>query len=104
MAYATLRRTGEFGLRLALGARAGDVSRLVLRDALVLVAGGVVLGLPAALAGASVLRSQLFGVDVIDAPSIALAVAALTAAAALAAYLPAARAARVAPLEALRAE
>jgi predicted permease len=104
MAYATLRRTGEFGLRLALGARAGDVSRLVLRDAVALVAGGVALGLPASLAGASVLRSQLFGVGVVDAPSIALAVAALAAAAALAAYLPAARAARVAPLEALRAE
>jgi predicted permease len=104
MAYVTVRRTSEFGLRIALGAEPSSVARLVLREAMALVAGGVVVGVPAALAAARLLRSQLFGVSLLDVPSIVVALAALTLSAALAGYLPAARAARVGPLEALRAE
>jgi predicted permease len=104
MAYATVRRTSEFGLRMALGAEPGNVARLVLREAMALVAGGVIVGVPAALVAARLLRSQLFGVSLLDVPSIVVALSALTLSAALAGYLPAVRAARVGPLEALRAE
>ncbi|MGH7627235.1 MAG: ADOP family duplicated permease, partial [Gemmatimonadaceae bacterium] len=104
MAYATVRRTSEFGLRIALGASAGDVTRMVLREALLLVAVGALVGVPAALLATRLLRSQLFGIGLFDAPSVLLAVAVLGASAALAAWLPAARAARVSPLEALREE
>jgi ABC-type antimicrobial peptide transport system permease subunit len=104
LAYATLRRTGEFGLRMALGARAGDVTRLVLREAMTLAVAGVLLGIPAAVAGTRLLRSQLFGVGPLDVPSFVLAVVVLAATAALAGYLPALRASRASPLEALRSE
>ncbi len=104
MAYATLRRTSEFGLRLALGAEPGDVSRMVLREAMMLVAGGIVIGTPVALAAMRLMRNQLFGVELIDPPSIALALITLAASAALAAWLPARRAAKVGPLEALRTD
>ena len=104
MAYATLRRTSEFGLRMALGAEAGDVSRMVLREALLLTAAGVAVGLPLALVGTRLLREQLFGIGLLDWPSFALAITVLGVSAAIAGYLPALRASRVAPLDALRAE
>jgi putative ABC transport system permease protein len=104
MAHATMRRTSEFGLRMALGAEPGDVLRMVLREALVLVAIGAVVGLPAALAAMRLLQHQLFGVAFVDPPSILVALVVLGASAALAGYLPAARAARVGPLVALRAD
>ncbi|HEX6965181.1 MAG TPA: ABC transporter permease [Gemmatimonadaceae bacterium] len=104
MAYATVRRTSEFGLRMALGAEPGDVTRLVLREAMLLVAGGVLVGLPVALSATRLLEGQLFGIGLLDAPSIALAVAVLGASALLAGFLPARRAAHVAPLVALRSD
>jgi predicted permease len=104
MAYATARRTGEFGLRLALGAEPGRVARMVLREALLLVGGGVAVGLPLALAATRLLKAQLFGVGLLDLPSIALAIGVLAASAVLAGWLPALRAGRVAPLEAIRVE
>jgi predicted permease len=104
MAYAAVRRTGEFGLRMALGAAPARVARMVLREALVLVAAGIVLGLPFAFAAGRVLRNQIFGIDLVDPPSIVLAVAVLGSAAVLAGFLPARRAGRVAPLEAIRAD
>ncbi|HKT61489.1 MAG TPA: ABC transporter permease, partial [Gemmatimonadales bacterium] len=104
MMYATLRRTSEFGLRMALGADGARVRGMVLREALALVAGGTLVGVPLALAAARLLRNQLYGVEPIDLPSIAAALGVLLVSAAIAGYLPAARAARVGPLEALRVE
>lgn len=104
MAYAAVRRTSEFGLRMALGAAPSRVATMVLREALLLVAGGVAIGLPLAFLSGRLLKSQLFGVDLIDPLSILLAVAVLGGSAVLAGYLPARRASRVAPLAAIRAD
>jgi len=76
----------------------------VLSEAMRLVAGGALVGLPLAMAATRLLRNQLYGVSLIDVPSIVIALAVLTVSAAVAGYLPATRAARVGPLEALRAE
>jgi ABC-type antimicrobial peptide transport system permease subunit len=104
MMYATLRRTSEFGLRMALGAEPRTVRRMVLGEAMVLVVGGAIVGLPLALAATRLLRNQLFGVGSVDIPSIAVALVVLAVSAGVAGWLPARRAARVGPLEALRAD
>jgi predicted permease len=104
MAYTTLRRTSEFGLRMALGAQPATVSRMVLGEAMTLVAGGVLIGLPLALFATRLLENQLFGVALFDPVSVGVALVVLTASATVAGYLPAARAGRVGPLVALRAE
>jgi ABC-type antimicrobial peptide transport system permease subunit len=104
MMYATLRRTSEFGLRMALGAEPRTVGRMVLGEAMALVVGGAIVGLPLAIAATRLLRSQLFGVGTMDLPSIVVALAVLTVSAGVAGWLPARRAARVGPLEALRAD
>lgn len=104
MAYATVRRTSEFGLRLALGAGPGSIVRMVLRDALAMTGVGLVIGMPLAFGMSQLLREQLFGVKTIDVPSISLAVVVLAISAAAAAYVPAMRASRVAPLDALRSD
>jgi predicted permease len=102
MTYAIARRTGEIGLRVALGAQRSDVIGMVLRDALRLVLLGVGVGVPLALAATRLLQSQLHDVDSSDPLIIALCLAVLALTALLAALLPALRAARVAPLVALR--
>jgi ABC-type antimicrobial peptide transport system permease subunit len=104
MAHSTARRTTEFGLRMALGAKPGDVARMILRESMLMLAGGVLIGVPAALAAMKLVQSQLFGVETTDPPSIAFAVLVLALAALGAGYLPARRASRVAPLEAIRAD
>jgi hypothetical protein len=104
LTYAIKRRTGEIGLRVALGASRRDVLRMVLSDALRLVAGGIVMGVPLALVSARLLRAQLHGVGEFDPASIAVALVVLMASAAVAAILPARRASRVSPLVALQAE
>jgi len=104
MMYATLRRTSEFGLRMALGADADRVRRMVLGEAMRLVIVGTIVGVPLAMAATRLLRNQLFGVELVDLPSIVLALAVLALSAAVAGYVPASRAARVGPLEALRTD
>ncbi|MDB4912300.1 MAG: permease [Gemmatimonadetes bacterium] len=102
MTYATTRRTSEFGLRMALGAEPGNVLRLVLGEAMLLVAGGVMVGMPAALGAMQLVKHQLYEIGLLDWPSILVALLVLGASAALAGYVPARRAARVGPLVALR--
>ena len=103
-AYSTSQRTGEFGLRAALGAEPGDVTRMVLGEAVQVAIMGVVIGVPAGLAATRFIRAQLFGVGAIDLPSLGIAIVVLAVTAIVASYLPARRAAKVGPLEALRLE
>jgi putative ABC transport system permease protein len=104
MAHSVQRRTREIGVRLALGAGAGRIRGMIMRELLTILAAGLAVGVPAALAMARLTESQLFGVKSRDGMVIAGAVAALTMAAALAGYFPARRATRVNPVEALRHE
>jgi predicted lysophospholipase L1 biosynthesis ABC-type transport system permease subunit len=102
MTYAITRRTGEIGLRVALGAFRGDIVRMVLIDAFRLVVIGVVIGVPLALGAARLLQSQLHSIGPTDRVSFVLAVGVLSVATLVAAALPAARASRVSPTSALR--
>lgn len=104
MAYAVTQRTSEIGVRMALGARRGDVVRMVLGSGIRLALTGVLIGLAGALASSRLLHSLLFQVSPINPAVLAASVAALTAMAVLAAYLPARRAASVDPMRALRSE
>lgn len=104
LAYSVARRTSEFGIRLALGAQRNDIAGPILREALLLAGAGLVIGLPAALCLAQLVKSQLYGVAPYDPRNLAAAALLLIAVAALAAWLPARRATRVNPVEALRAE
>ncbi len=103
-AYSTSQRTSEFGLRAALGAEPGAVTRMVLGEAARVAMIGVVIGVPAGLAAARLIRAQLFGVGTVDVPSLGVAIVVLATTAVVASYLPARRAAKVGPLEALRLE
>jgi ABC-type antimicrobial peptide transport system permease subunit len=104
MAYLVSQRSNEIGLRMALGARPGDISRLVLREGMLLAAAGLVLGLAGAMAATRLLTSVLFEVKPGD-PATYVSVALLLAIVALAAsYIPAHRASKVDPLVALRQE
>ena len=104
MSYGVARRTNEIGIRMALGARGRSVLWLVLREALVLVVIGLVVGLIAALAVTKTAESLLYELKPNDPLTIALATLFLAAVAVLAGYLPARRAARVDPIVALREE
>ena len=104
VAYSVSQRTREIGVRMALGAERASVYRLVLREAGVLTAGGVIAGLVCSVGAANLSRKMLFGVDPWDASTLALVAAILGTAAMLASYLPARRAASVNPVNALRAE
>jgi predicted permease len=102
--YAVARRTSEIGLRMALGADRSNVVRLVLRGAFTQVGIGLAIGIPIALIGGRYMADQLFGVRPWDPLSMAIAIAVLSAAAALAGFIPARRAASIEPMEALRIE
>jgi putative ABC transport system permease protein len=104
VAYAVGQRTREIGVRMAIGAQAGDVLRLVLGGGMRLAFAGVAVGTAAALALARLVASLLFEVTPFDPTSYAATALVLLAVAALACYLPASRAMRLDPLAALREE
>jgi len=104
IAYSVSRRTHEFGLRMALGAGTSDVLKLVVRQGMGLVAVGIVLGLAGAVGVTWVLSSILYGISALDPVAFGGTSLLLAGVAFLANYLPARRAARVAPMEALRYE
>ncbi len=102
--YAVARRTSEIGLRMALGADRTSVVRLVMRGAFLQVAVGLAIGIAIALIGGRYMADQLYGVKPYDPWSLGIAVLVLAAAAAVAGFVPARRAASIEPMEALRTE
>jgi putative ABC transport system permease protein len=104
LAYSVSERTREFGVRLALGAEPERITSLVISSAASVVLPGIVVGVAAALALTSLLRTLLFGVKPYDAISFAAAVVVLAGVALVAAYVPARRASRLTPVDALRAD
>jgi predicted permease len=104
MAYHVSGRTGEIGTRMALGARAGNVLWLVLRQSLLMLAAGFVIGLPMALIVGRLIAAQLFGVSESDPATLVAATASLLVVGVLAVLVPARRAVGVDPVTALRAD
>jgi predicted permease len=104
LAYRVNHRTVEIGVRMAVGARRGQVVWMVLRDSLMLTATGVLIGVPLAALAARALTSALYGVKPYDGLSYALAIGGVAFVAAAASLIPARRAANVDPLSALRSE
>ncbi|HKD91244.1 MAG TPA: ABC transporter permease [Terriglobales bacterium] len=104
ISYSVAQRTQEIGIRMALGASAAGVARMVLRGALTLAIAGVIIGAIAAAEIAPLLKSLLFGVKPLDALTFGIVAAGLLIVAVLASYLPARRATKVDPMVALRYE
>jgi putative ABC transport system permease protein len=104
IAYVVSQRTREIGIRAALGAEPRQLARMFLRHGLALSAVGVVVGLVVAAALGRAMSSLLFGVETLDPVAYVTAIGVILAAAALATYVPARRAANIDPIETLRAE
>jgi macrolide transport system ATP-binding/permease protein len=104
VSYNVARRTGEIGIRTALGAQRGRLVWMILRDVIVLAAVGLAIGIPTALGTSKLVASFLYRVKPHDPEALAIAVLTLLAAALLAGYLPARRASRIDPMIALRHE
>ena len=104
MSYTVSRRTNEIGIRLALGAQAQQILQMVLGEASWMAASGIVTGLGAALVLTRLLKTMLYGLTPHDPATLVCAAALLLAVALLAAWLPALRASRVQPMQALRHE
>jgi len=104
LAYTVTLRTGEIGIRMALGADRGDVRWMIVRQSLVVAACGLAFGILASVVATNLLRTLLFNVGPRDVATLALSAVVILIVAAVAGYLPARRASRVDPLIALRAE
>jgi predicted permease len=104
MAYSVAQRKREIGIRMALGAETGTVIWMVMRDVLLLVAIGIAVGVPAALALMQMVATQLYGLSAHDPSTLTYATAGLALVACAAGYLPALRASRLHPMVALRYE
>jgi len=103
-AYSVARRTREIGIRMALGAQAGAVLRMIMWEGSIMLISGVAIGLLLAIATAKILSGILYGVSALDPIAFTVAPLVLTLAALIATWLPARRATRVDPVQALRAE
>ena len=104
ISYGVSQRTREIGIRLALGARKGELKWMFVRSALLLTAIGVAIGMGAAAALMQLMKSLLFGISPLDPVTYIIVPLVLAASAALASYLPARRAASVDPVVALKTE
>lgn len=104
MAHLVERRTGEIGIRMALGADRGDIVGMVLRQSFLLTGAGLTLGVPFCLIASRLVASFLFGVEPNDAVAVCLSVVILVTSVLLAGYVPARRASRVDPMTAVRSE
>jgi ABC-type antimicrobial peptide transport system permease subunit len=104
MAYTVARRTREIGIRMALGAFSGNVVWLVMREVLMLLGIGMVIGLPTAWALSRFVQAQLYGMTPNDPITVVLAVGGIAIVAALAGFVPARKATRIDPMRALRWE
>jgi ABC-type antimicrobial peptide transport system permease subunit len=104
VAYSVSQRTREIGVRMALGAQRSAVHRLILKEAGLLAGFGIAVGLGLSIGASVAMKSLLFGVRAWDISTLAGVAAVLGAFALLASFIPARRAARVNPVEALRAE
>jgi macrolide transport system ATP-binding/permease protein len=104
MSYTVARRTGEIGIRMALGAQRGTVVWMILREVVILAAVGLAISVPTALGTSTFVESFLFGIQPNDPRSLATAVLILLTAALVAGYVPARKASRIDPMTALRQE
>jgi predicted permease len=104
LSYSVARRTSELGIRLALGAQSATLLWMILRECVLLLVVGLALGVPIALTSTRILKSLLYELSPLDPASISLAIAAVACMTLAAAWLPARRATRIDPSQALRAE
>jgi macrolide transport system ATP-binding/permease protein len=104
MSYFVARRTGEIGIRMAMGASRSSVVTMVMRGALWQILAGLILGVPAAILAGYLMASQLYKVPYYDPWALAAAILVLNVCAAVAAFIPARRAASIEPMQALRTE
>jgi ABC-type antimicrobial peptide transport system permease subunit len=104
LSYSVARRTSELGIRLALGAQSSTLLWMILRECVLLLVVGLALGVPIALTSTRILKSLLYELSPLDPASISLAIAAVACMTLAAAWLPARRATRIDPSQALRAE
>jgi ABC-type antimicrobial peptide transport system permease subunit len=102
MSYTVVGRTNEIGIRMALGAKRGDVVQIFVKDSLVIALGGIAIGMPVTLAASRLIAHQLFGVNAGDPVTVVGVLLLMITVTVLAGLLPARRAARVDPLLALR--
>jgi ABC-type antimicrobial peptide transport system permease subunit len=104
IAYTVAQRTKELGIRIALGAERAEILRMVLRETLVVVGAGLLVGLPLATLGTRMLTAQLYGLSPHDPLTLVIAILAISAVTIAAGFVPARRASRVDPMKALRYE